>query len=134
MFSSRVSEEDEACASYLMILKHRAVALESTQIQEGINGVISDVPMESNKISVPLSMSEDAKYLSEAHCLLRSKFCEFFAATEESNMNHNLVGTGSSLKSGGRRGKISSGRVGIRCCFCRSVPLSSRANQAIPLL
>ena len=116
-----------------MTLKHRTVVLESTSNpQKGIHDVVpaSSDTSKLKGVSFPLAMTRDPQYLSDAQCLLRSEFCEFFTVTDESDVNHGITGTGLAVNSGGRRGRLSSGRVGIRCCFCREVHSSSRANQS----
>lgn len=99
-------------------------------------------------VSFSMALPEDAHWLSEVQCYVRSNCCEFFVAGENDvkgaspsssrrcNNNNNNGANGCPSSSGGgqggggRRGRISVGRVGIRCVFCRDLPPSARAAQA----
>jgi len=86
--------------------------------------------------SMSLAHPDDMYWLSDLQCYVRSFCTEFFSATE-ADVTGVPTSHGRSLKkptsgpgSGGRRGPITLGRVGIRCVFCREAHPSTRASQA----
>mmetsp|Transcript_50806 Transcript_50806/g.152949 ORF Transcript_50806/g.152949 Transcript_50806/m.152949 type:complete len:646 (-) Transcript_50806:26-1963(-) len=86
-------------------------------------------------VSFSMALPEDAHWLSDLQCYVRSSCCEFFVAGESdvktspstSRRSNNSSSNGAG---GGRRGRVSVGRVGIRCMFCRDLPSSARAAQS----
>lgn len=86
-------------------------------------------------VSFSMALPEDAHWLSDLQCYVRANCCEFFVAGENDvktspstlrRSNSSANGT----SGGGRRGRVSIGRVGIRCMFCRDLPSSARAAQS----
>ena len=87
--------------------------------------------------SMPLSLPEDSRWLSDLQCYVRSRCCEFFTATDADIKNDSKTGpkrfdhcTNSLSSSGGqRRHRTKPGRVGIRCVFCHSLSPRMKASK-----
>lgn len=81
----------EQCASFLLTLKHRSV---SPELVEGTSSILAEKmlatehPLHLDFVSpprdpgIPMAMPDDKYWLSDLHCFLRSKCCEFFLADE----------------------------------------------------
>ena len=70
-------------------------------------------------LSILLSTSTDAEWLSPALCLLRSQI-EYFAARPQDLTAKN--------RSGGNKAAVIVGQVGIRCVWCKHRPRGERAK------
>lgn len=70
----------------------------------------------------PLAVDEDANWLSEFQCFLRSEILEVFIASPRDLENRAIAG--SSKK------KIATSQVGIRCRFCAHLHPTERASRA----
>ena len=72
------------------------------------------------KGTVRLAIPElDKEWLSEINCFIREECVEAFSAPEDE------------VKKASKRGRIGPDQVGIRCCFCKDIPLSSRTAAAV---
>lgn len=72
------------------------------------------------KGTVRLAIPElDKEWLSEINCFIREECVEAFSAPEDE------------VKKASKRGRIGPDQVGIRCRFCKDVPLSSRTAAAV---
>ena len=124
---------------------HRFEQDEQPQQQQQQDEEQEDVPhtshsltisQQDHEMAVPLSMPDDVHYLSDAQCLLRSQFCEFFTVTDSSNYNTHNYNTPphnnppKRTRRTPKRHPTTPGRVGIRCTFCKHLPPSQRANQS----
>jgi hypothetical protein len=76
----------------------------------------------SKVTSLPAPVAEpgnnDELHLSSLQCYLRREMVEYFQASEGD------VGRG-------RQTKVTEGRVGVRCLFCKHLPKEERASQAV---
>jgi len=83
---------------------------------------ITSASSSTSKItSLPAPVAEsgnDELHLSSLQCYLRKEMVEYFEAREGD------VGRG-------RQTKVTEGRVGVRCLFCKHLPKEERASQAV---
>jgi len=72
-------------------------------------------------LGLPMATPEDRFWLSDVSCFVRANCCEFFVAEgEEDNLTKTRSKSGKEFTTtAGRRSKVTAGRVGIRCVFCR---------------
>lgn len=61
----------------------------------------------------------DKDWLSEMNCFIRENCVEAFSASDEE------------VNRAAKRGKLGKNQVGIRCCFCKHVSMSSRTAAAV---
>ncbi|KAL3923162.1 MAG: hypothetical protein SGARI_006284, partial [Bacillariaceae sp.] len=73
--------------------------------------------------SVSLSLPEDDDTLSPLHCFMRKYCVEAFSATAQD------VATPRYGKSHGF--KVEEGQVGIRCLYCKTIPVGKRPERAV---
>lgn len=73
--------------------------------------------------SISLFMSADVDSLSPLHIFIRKCGIEAFVATEEDAKNEDFWRL--------RNFKVIPGRVGIRCIYCRHLPMEQRGSKAV---
>jgi hypothetical protein len=88
------------------------------------------------QMCMPIATEEDSHFLTEAQCFIRSHCCEFFVSDSEGIMNLRNddifpSALSTTCGSGGGRGPVSAGRVGIRCSFCKHASPSMKASQSM---
>ena len=118
-----------------IVLSSSSSSLSTSTTEEEVE--VEEEEREEEKQEIPLAIPEDAFWLSDLQCYVRSHCCEFFAATDSdvrsfptnaSSSSKQIMKAQKGSGSGGRRGPVTLGRVGIRCVFCKDK--SSRASQA----
>jgi hypothetical protein len=110
--------EEAAAAMCLLSMKTASSSLQSLAIPADYNSNKEDVPHNTNQL-LPMSLftPRDSDFLSPLQCYIR-KNIEFFAADAN----------GSGYVAKGRQTPITSGRVGIRCLYCKHA--TKRATQS----
>ena len=79
---------------------------------------VHPLPPDNQEIG-KLYLPSDPKFISEAHCFLRSVCIELFVATEQ-----HVTAPGKGAR------PSHSGQVGFRCIHCKNIPRYHQANQA----
>ena len=79
---------------------------------------VHPLPPDNQEIG-KLYLPSDSKFISEAHCFLRSVCIELFVATEQ-----HVTAPGKGAR------PSHSGQVGFRCIHCKNIPRYHQANQA----
>jgi len=79
---------------------------------------VHPLPPDNQEIG-KLYLPSDPKFISEAHCFLRSMCIELFVATEQ-----HVMAPGKGAR------PSHTGQVGFRCIHCKNIPRYHQANQA----
>ena len=111
-------EEEEEEEEETTPIKHQKESDDDSEPEES-EPEASNKPIPSS--GIPLATSTDTSNLSPLLCYIRTNCLEYFTAT--------LTDEGSPQR--GRRSRIFEGRVGIRCVFCKHLPMEERGNQSI---
>ena len=112
--------EEEAAAMCLLSMKSALTSLETIPSPDSYfsnNNVHRHHPQNRTQLPMPLSTPNDAQFLSPLQCYIRQHCVEFF-----------VVENGQDYVAKGRQTQITSGRVGIRCVFCKWE--TKRASQS----
>ena len=121
MLSSNTSEmmaEEAAAAMCLLSMKSALTSPETIPSPDNHNSNTNvHRPQNRTQLPMPLSTPNDAQFLSPLQCYIRQHCVEFFA-----------VENGQDYVAKGRQTQITSGRVGIRCVFCKWE--TKRASQS----